>query len=82
MSTPVDAELSRAVDKAMRPPVTPFSAPGDIRDWLGELRTLRKAVASDATSVELVDQEIERVDNWLEWRLGDELRKAVRERGA
>ncbi len=66
----------------MRPPVTPFSALGDIRDWLGELRTLRKAVASDATSVELVDQEIERVDNWLEWRLGDELRKAAGERGA
>ena len=79
MSTPVDAELSRAVDKAVRPPVTPFSALGFIRDWLGELRTLRQAVASDATSVELVDQEIERVEGWLEWRLEDRLREVVGE---
>lgn len=48
------------------PPVSPYAKPEAIRAWILELRELRKTVV-EREDVELVDREITRAQEWLEW---------------
>lgn len=47
------------------PPVSPFSAPEEIRAWIERLRVMRQEIAGEPDSVAAVDREIGRAEQWL-----------------
>lgn len=48
------------------PPVTPYSSPEEIEEWLGELEDIRSENADDPEALETIQETGDIVHRWLD----------------